>query len=49
MQYNVLFPSGRVISFAIKDAAVMYAKAYGGFLMEPLDLFTETSIMVPVE
>jgi len=49
MQYNVLFPSGRVISFAIKDAAIMYAKAYGGFLMESLDLFTETSIMVSVE
>ena len=49
MQYNVLFPSGRVMSFAIKDAAVMYAKAYGGFLMEPLDSFTEQSIMVSVE
>jgi len=49
MQYNVLFPSGRVISFAIKDAAIMYAKAYGGFLMESLDIFTEQSIMVSVE
>ena len=49
MQFNVLFPSGRVMSFAIKDAAVMYTKAYGGFLMEPLDSFTEQSIMVSVE
>lgn len=49
MQYNVLFRSGKVMSFAIRDAAVMYAKAYGGFLLDPLDLFTETSIMVSVE
>lgn len=49
MPYNVLFPSGKVMSFAIKDTAVMYAKAYGGFLMEPLDILTETRIMVPVE
>ena len=49
MPFNVLFPSGKVMNFAIREVAVMYANAYKGFLMEPLDILTETRIMVPVE
>ena len=37
--YNVLFPSGRVLSLGTAEIAAMYCQAYNGTLLpvEPLD------------
>ena len=37
--YNVLFPSGRVLSLGTGEIAAMYCQAYNGTLLpvEPLD------------
>ncbi len=37
--YNVLFPSGRVLSLGTAEIAMMYCQAYNGTLLpvEPLD------------
>lgn len=33
MTYNVLFPTGRVMCFFVKDLALIYCNAYGGTLL----------------